>query len=73
MLRSHLPNMTEELAQKSYSLLVDPTRGFARHAEIDMAGVREVLALRTRYGVPHKVLDDPGKYYDPAYYEAATR
>jgi len=31
-----------------------------------------VLELRSRYGKPAKKLDDPMKYYDPAYHAAAT-
>ena len=40
---------------------------------MNIAGIRTVLALRTRYAVPHKVLNDPMKYYDPAFYRAAMR
>ena len=73
ILRQHLPNMTEDLAQRSYALLVEPERGFARHAALDAEGLAQVLALRSRYGQPQKTLDSPAKYYDPSYYEQATR
>src|SRR5262245_13092238 len=36
ILRKNLPAMTEELAQKSYDILVHPSRGFSRRAEIDI-------------------------------------
>jgi hypothetical protein len=40
---------------------------------MNMQGVRTVLALRSRYAEAKKQLTDPMKYYDPSYYETATR
>jgi len=37
---------------------------------ISTAGVQTVLELRSRYGQPHKQLDDPFKYLDLSCYEA---
>jgi ABC-type nitrate/sulfonate/bicarbonate transport system substrate-binding protein len=68
ILRKNLPAMTEELAQKSYDILVHPSRGFSRRAEIDIAGIKTVLALRSKYAQPSKPLTDPAKYYDLQYY-----
>jgi ABC-type nitrate/sulfonate/bicarbonate transport system substrate-binding protein len=73
LLRRHLPTMSPELADKSYAILLDPKNGFQRKARIDIEGVRTVLALRSEYGEPKKALTDPAKYYDPTYYEQATR
>ena len=70
VLRKNLPQMSPELAAQSYGVLVNP-RGFAPKAEIDLEGAKSVLELRTRYGNPKKSLTDPGKYYDPQYYQAA--
>ena len=70
LLRQNLPQISPSLAQQSYSVLVSP-KGFAPRAQIDLAGVRTVLELRSRYGEPRRVLADPGKYYDPQYYQAA--
>lgn len=67
----NLPNMAGELTPRSYDILLDPSHGFARKAEIDMAGVRMVLALRTRFGEPRRTLDDPAKYLDEQSYQAA--
>jgi hypothetical protein len=53
-------------------VLVSP-KGFAPKAELDIAGVRKVLELRSQYGEPKKQLTDPMKYYDPSYYEAASK
>ena len=71
ILRKNLPAMTEALADKSYDILVHPTRGFARRAELDIPGIKTVLALRSKYAQPSKQLTDPVKYYDLRYYEAA--
>jgi ABC-type nitrate/sulfonate/bicarbonate transport system substrate-binding protein len=73
ILRKHLPNMAEELAQKSYDILVHPTSGFARRAELDVAGIGTVLTLRSKYGRPAGQLTDPAKYYDLQYYAKARR
>lgn len=71
LFRANLPNMSPELAAKSYDILLAPKGGFARKAEIDMKGVRTVLALRSEYGEPKKALADPGKYIDLSYYKKA--
>jgi ABC-type nitrate/sulfonate/bicarbonate transport system substrate-binding protein len=73
LFRENLPNMSPELAAKSYDVLLDPKQGFSRNAAIDMAGVRTVLALRSEYGEPKKALKDPAKYIDLSYYRAARR
>src|SRR5580658_1366175 len=71
LLRANLPNMAPELAAKAYDILLDRKDGFAPRAEIDMAGVRSVLALRSEYGEPRKTLDDPARYVDLSYYKEA--
>jgi hypothetical protein len=40
---------------------------------MNVAGIRTVLKLRSRYATPHKTLTNPSKYYDPTYYRAAMR
>jgi ABC-type nitrate/sulfonate/bicarbonate transport system substrate-binding protein len=71
VLRKNLSAMNEELAQKSYDILVHPTRGFSRRAELDVPGVKTVLTLRSKYAQPPKPLTDPAKYYDLQYYAKA--
>jgi ABC-type nitrate/sulfonate/bicarbonate transport system substrate-binding protein len=71
LLRKNLPNMSEELAGKSYGILLDPKSGFTRRAELDVDGVKTVLALRSEYGQPQKQLTDTAKYYDLGYYKRA--
>jgi ABC-type nitrate/sulfonate/bicarbonate transport system substrate-binding protein len=72
ILRKNAPQMSPQLASQSYDSLVGP-QGFSRTAEIDVAGVRKVLELRSEYGQPQKTLTDPMRYIDAKYYEAAKR
>jgi ABC-type nitrate/sulfonate/bicarbonate transport system substrate-binding protein len=69
----NLPNATAQAAQTAYKVLLSPTDGFQKKAKIDMEGVKTVLALRSKYGQPRKVLSDPSPYYDPSFYDAAMR
>ena len=72
ILRNNLPQMPPDLAVQTHAVLVSPA-GFARTAAIDLAGVRQVLELRSEYGRPQKALSDPARYYDPRYYDVAAR
>ena len=64
ILRHHLPQMPEIIAEASYGELLDPARGFFKACEIDPVGLDCVLGLRSRYGLPTKRLDDAAKYCD---------
>ncbi|HTQ73011.1 MAG TPA: ABC transporter substrate-binding protein [Burkholderiales bacterium] len=67
----NLPNASPQAALVAYGILLAPADGFQKKAKIDLDGVKTVLALRTKYAKPHKVLKDPALYYDPSFYEAA--
>jgi hypothetical protein len=71
ILRQNLPQMSQDLAERSYDELLDPQDGFFRKGWMDMEGLKTVLDLRSRYGKPAKSLDEPMKYYDPAFHAAA--
>ena len=62
---------TPQVAQSACATLLDPKEGFARQAKVDIDGVRTVLRLRSKYGIPPKKLGDPENYYDPDYYTRA--
>jgi ABC-type nitrate/sulfonate/bicarbonate transport system substrate-binding protein len=64
ILRRHLPQMTQEMADASYGELLDPARGFFRNCEMDSAGFDCMLELRSRYGLPAKQLNESEKYCD---------
>ena len=63
--------MTPALAKQAYDLLVADKGGITRDAALDLNGIRTVLQLRSKYGVPQKTLTDPLKYVDLSYYEKA--
>jgi ABC-type nitrate/sulfonate/bicarbonate transport system substrate-binding protein len=69
----NVPNATRQTAETSYGVLLDPATGFQRGAAIDMRGVRTVLELRAKYGKPQKTLAPAESYYDPRYFDRATR
>jgi ABC-type nitrate/sulfonate/bicarbonate transport system substrate-binding protein len=73
ILLKNVPQMSPELAATTYGELLDPKTGFFHKGRVSVPGIRTVLALRSRYAMPHKVLKNPMKYYDPTYYRAAMR
>ncbi len=71
ILRRHLPQMPPDIAEASYTELLDPQNGFFRSGDINVEGLACVLDLRSRYGHPPKRLSDPARYCDPAHVEQA--
>jgi len=61
--------LPQDMADKSLTLIAEPGFGFARDAAFDMAGFKNVLALRAEVegGAP----SDPQRYIDLSYYERA--
>jgi ABC-type nitrate/sulfonate/bicarbonate transport system substrate-binding protein len=73
ILIANIRDMTPALAKKSYDLLLADNGGITRDAALDVDGIRTVLTLRSKYGLPKKTLTDPAKYVDLAYYEKAAK
>jgi ABC-type nitrate/sulfonate/bicarbonate transport system substrate-binding protein len=71
ILQKNVPEMSSDLARRSYEELSDPQGGYSRKGRLNLEGLRTVLALRSRYAEPPKKLEDPLKYYDSSYYDAA--
>jgi ABC-type nitrate/sulfonate/bicarbonate transport system substrate-binding protein len=71
ILVANASGMTPELAAKAYNIYVNEKTGFFRKPAFDAEGIKTVLALRSKYGVPQKMLADPAPYYDSTYLEAA--
>jgi ABC-type nitrate/sulfonate/bicarbonate transport system substrate-binding protein len=71
LLVANIRDMTPALAKRSYELLLADKGGLTRDAALDMDGIRSVLQLRSKYGTPKKLLDDPVKYLDLTYYQKA--
>jgi ABC-type nitrate/sulfonate/bicarbonate transport system substrate-binding protein len=71
--RKHLPRASEAAALKAWDVLLTGPEGFQKKGEINLAGVRTVLELRSEYGRPQKSLTDPSKYIDESYYKKALQ
>jgi ABC-type nitrate/sulfonate/bicarbonate transport system substrate-binding protein len=71
LLVANIRDMTPPLAKQSYDLLLADKGGLSRDLALDPAGLRTVLALRSKYGMPQKTLTDPMKYIDASYHEKA--
>ncbi len=63
--------LTPDMAEKNLEVIAEPGFGFARDAAFDMAGFKNVLALRaeTEGGKP----SDPQRYLDLSYYDRALK
>ena len=72
ILLANVPSIPAALARACYALLLDPATGFFSDASIRPDGVRTVLDLRSRYGRSRRPLQDPAKYVDLSYWEAAS-
>ena len=72
LLVANVQGMSPQLAAATYDVLLDEKTGFYRQVKPNIAGMETVLALRAKYGLPQKNLDDPMKYVDLSYYDAAV-
>ena len=71
LLARHMPDLSPAAAETAFNALLDPKSGIYRDLRIDPAGLRTVLALRSRYGVPHRELTDPARYVEDTIRTAA--
>ena len=63
--------LSKSLAARSYDLMSDPSFGFAKDAKFNMAGFKNVLALR--HEVEGGTLSPPERYLDLSYYDRALK
>jgi ABC-type nitrate/sulfonate/bicarbonate transport system substrate-binding protein len=64
--------LPQDVATKSYEMAVDPQKGFAKDAMLDMDGFRNALRLRTEIlRTPGTDPAKPEKYLDLSYYQRA--
>lgn len=71
MLVANIRDMTPALAKQSYDLLLADQGGITRDVSLDLDGIRTVLQLRSKYGLPRQTLTDPAPYIDLSYYQKA--
>src|SRR5438132_6923676 len=73
ILQTEVPEITAAAAEQTYALMVADSHGFDSGGKIDLAGARQVLDLRRRYGPQGKAVADVGRFLDQSYFERAAR
>jgi ABC-type nitrate/sulfonate/bicarbonate transport system substrate-binding protein len=63
--------MSDAVARKVAAIMVNRDGGYAPRAEISIAGVRTVIALRRQYGAASTSFGEPARYVDLRYYAKA--
>ena len=71
ILKKHVKGLDDKEANVIYTSLTAGAGGLNKRAEINMTGMKTVLALRSEYATPKKTLTDPNKYVDLSYQKAA--
>jgi ABC-type nitrate/sulfonate/bicarbonate transport system substrate-binding protein len=73
ILVAEFPRTKPALAQATYKLLVTDNKGYNPGAKLDMAGAKNVLDLRRRYGPKGKTIADVGHFIDESYFNQAVK
>jgi hypothetical protein len=61
----------QNLAERTYQLLIDPAFGFFPDAQFNLEGFRNMLALRAEIENKGGTAPPPDKYIDLSYYQRA--
>lgn len=72
ILSKNIPNMPKAFLDMTYEILLHPEKGINRTGNLNIEGIRTVLALRSEYGEPRKTLTDASKYFDLQYHAKAV-
>jgi len=70
---NRIKGLKSDEADAIYADLTEGRGALNRKAEINVAGVKNLLSLRSEYGEPKMTLSDPYKYIDTSYYEKAIK
>jgi ABC-type nitrate/sulfonate/bicarbonate transport system substrate-binding protein len=73
ILRERMPEIQPRALDAVMTSVLSPRSGLTPDGAVLIEGMREVLALRSRYGEGGKTLTDPSKYLDLSYLNAAGR
>jgi ABC-type nitrate/sulfonate/bicarbonate transport system substrate-binding protein len=73
LLRAELPETTPAAAEQTYGFLVTNPKGFDAGGKLDLAGAKQVLELRRRYGPQGKPAADISRHVDETYFERAVK
>lgn len=71
MRREPALGVPSDLVPRAYTAFLATTTGFGRDAALDEHGLRQVIALRAKYGAPGVRLGEPDEYTDLRWYRAA--
>lgn len=70
---ANVQGSTPESAAVSYGVLLHPKTGFTRDAKVSETGTKTVLQLREKFGKPSRPMKGLDAYYDPTWYNEASR
>ncbi len=73
ILLRNMPDIKPGVVGSVMASLLSPASGLTPQGAITIPGVHAVLDLRMRYGKPDAKLDDPARYIDLTWYDAARR
>jgi ABC-type nitrate/sulfonate/bicarbonate transport system substrate-binding protein len=73
ILRAENPETTPAAAEQTYAVLVTNPKGFDVGGKIDLAGAKQVLELRRKYGPQGKPAVEIGRFIDESYFERAAK
>ena len=73
ILRAELPETTQAAGEENYDFLVAAPQGFDAGGKLDLAGAKQVLALRRQYGPQGKPGTDISRFIDESYFERAVK
>jgi ABC-type nitrate/sulfonate/bicarbonate transport system substrate-binding protein len=71
--RANVSGATAAAAETAHAVLFSSANGFPADGRVDAEALRNVIALRGRFGVPAKTLGQPSDYYDASFVEEAMR
>lgn len=71
LLRTHMPRLESDIAERAYDLLVDSPDALTRTVSIDRVGAQAVLDLRKRFGGHRLVAADAAAFIDESIRETA--
>jgi ABC-type nitrate/sulfonate/bicarbonate transport system substrate-binding protein len=72
VLRAEVPETSIADAEENYTMMVANPLGFDPGGKLDLAGAKEVLDLRSKYGPPGRIAD-LARFIDETYFERAAK
>jgi ABC-type nitrate/sulfonate/bicarbonate transport system substrate-binding protein len=73
VLREQIPEASQAAAERNYAVAVESPKGFDIGGKLDLAGAKQVLDLRRRWGPQGKTITDVGHFIDESYFDRAIK